>query len=68
MLKANIIQPSSSPWYAPIIMIPKPDGTKRFCVDFRKLNAVTITDPFPVPRIYDILDTFNTAECLSNFF
>ena len=66
MLKANIIRPSSSPWSAPIIMIPKPDGTKRFSVDFHKPNAVTITDPFPVPRIYEILDTFNDVEWFSN--
>ena len=67
MLKANIFWPSSSPWSAPIIMIPKHDGTKRLCVDFRKLNAVTITDPFAVPRIYDFLDTFNDIEWFSNF-
>ena len=58
MLKANIIRPSSSPWAAPLILIPKPDGSKRFCVDFPKLNAVNIPDPFAVPRTDDILDIF----------
>ena len=56
MLDANIIRPSSSPWSSPVIMIPKPDGSIRFCVDYRKLNACTENDHFPMPRIDDIFD------------
>ena len=56
MLKAKIIQPSNSPWSAPVLMIPKKNGEYRFCIDFRKLNAVTEQDSFPLPRIDDILD------------
>ena len=66
LLKANIILLSSSPWSAPIVLVPKPDGTKRFCVDFRKLNAVTIQDPFPMPRIDDILDRLNNVKWYTN--
>ena len=56
MLMAKIIQPSNSPCSAPVLMIPKKNGEYRFCIDFRKLNAVTEQDSFPLPRIDDILD------------
>ena len=56
MLKAKIIQPSNSPWSAPVLMIPKKNGEYRFCIDFRKLNTITEQDSFPLPRIDDILD------------
>jgi hypothetical protein len=64
LLKAGIIRPSKSPWSAPVIMIPKPPGPdgkieKRFCTDFRALNAVTPQDHHPLPRIDDILDRLN---------
>ncbi|CAF0835099.1 unnamed protein product [Brachionus calyciflorus] len=56
MLKANIIRHSTSPWSAPALMVPKKDGTLRFCVDYRLLNQITIQDPFPVPRTDDVFD------------
>jgi len=57
----GIIQPSESPWNAPLVVVPKkPDASGnpqfRVCVDFRRLNQLTIEDAFPIPRIYEILD------------
>ena len=46
MLRLGVIEQSSSPWAAPVVMIPKPDKTFRFCVDYRKLNEVTIPNAF----------------------
>ena len=58
MLEAGVIRPSNSPWSAPVIIIPKKDGTKRMCVDYRKLNAITTLEVWPLPVIRDILDIF----------
>ena len=55
MLAADIIRPSVSPWSSPIVIVPKKDGSKRFCVDFRKLNAVTKPNSYPLPKIDEIL-------------
>ena len=56
MLKNNIIEPSQSEWSSPCILVPKPDGTFRFCTDFRKLNAVTKADSYPWPRVNNCID------------
>lgn len=61
MLDKDIIRPSSSPWASPVVLVPKKTGGYRFCVDYRKLNAVTKKDNYPLPRIDDILDTLNNS-------
>jgi hypothetical protein len=55
MMKHKIIRPSKSPWASPVILISKKDETSRFCVDYRKLNSLTIRDVYPLPRINDLL-------------
>ena len=62
MLASNVIRPSNSPW---VVMVRKKDGSLRFCVDFRQLNAATVKDAHPLPRIDDLLDTLHGARWLS---
>ena len=59
---ADIIKPSKSPWSSPVVLVTKPDGTARFCVDNRKLNAFTKKDAYPIPRIDDTLDALGKAK------
>ena len=54
MLREGVIQPSHSPWAAPIVLVPKKDGSLSICIDYRKLNTVTTSDPFPIPRVEDL--------------
>lgn len=65
MLEKDIIRESSSPWAAPIVMVRKKTGEWRFCVDFRKLNAATHKDAFPLPRIEETLTSLAKAEWFS---
>lgn len=65
MLNAGIIRPSSSPWASPVLLIPKKTGDMRFCVDYRKLNAVTERDNYPLPRIQDIFDSLGGSAVFS---
>uniref|UniRef100_A0AAR2K9W7 Integrase catalytic domain-containing protein n=1 Tax=Pygocentrus nattereri TaxID=42514 RepID=A0AAR2K9W7_PYGNA len=53
LLKHGLAVPSSSPWSSPCLLVPKPDGTYRLCTDYRRLNAITVPDSFPLPRIDD---------------
>lgn len=55
MLEEDVIEECESAWAAPALLIPKKDGTFRFCVDYRKLNSITKSDSYPLPVIDDIL-------------
>ncbi|KAL0148642.1 hypothetical protein M9458_056082, partial [Cirrhinus mrigala] len=61
LLKNGLAKHSYSPWSSPCLLVPKPDGTFRFCTDFRKVNAVTVPDSYPLPRMEDCVDNIGSA-------
>ncbi|OWZ04432.1 hypothetical protein PHMEG_00023673 [Phytophthora megakarya] len=61
-LSLGHIRPSISPWESPVLMIRKPDGGIRFCIDYRRLNTVTGKDCYPIPLIGDILDVLGNTK------
>ena len=74
MLESGVIQPSNSPWSSPVCMVRKKDGSFRLCIDYRRMNAVTVKDAFPVPDVKDALDSlrgakyFATIDLLSGYW
>jgi hypothetical protein len=62
LLKKGYICPSVSPWGAPVLFVKKKDGTLRLCIDFRKLNKVTVKNKYHFPRIDDLFDQLGCAD------
>jgi hypothetical protein len=73
LLKAGIIVPSQSNWAFPLVIVRKKTGEIRVCIDYRSLNAITVRDVYPIPRLDDILDSFHgvvyftTLDCASGY-
>jgi RNase H-like domain found in reverse transcriptase/Reverse transcriptase (RNA-dependent DNA polymerase)/Aspartyl protease len=62
LLEKRLIRPSNSPYAAPILFVRKKDGGLRMCVDYRKLNDITIKDKYPLPRMEEMLDQLSGAK------
>jgi putative transposase len=74
MLASGVVEEAQSPWASPVVLASKKDGTYRFCVDYRRLNAVTVKDSFPIPHVQDMIDAlgkgriFTTLDVASGFW
>ena len=74
MLEQGIIRPSCSPYASPVVLVKKPSGKLRVCIDYRSLNSITKKDSFPLPRIDSTLDAlvgsrfYNVMDLASGFF
>ena len=67
MLDAGVIWPSNSPWCNAVVLVRKKDGSLRFCIDFRKLNSLTVKDSHPLPCICETLESLAGAAHFSTF-
>ena len=74
MLKLEVIEPSQSEWASPVVLIPKPDGSPQFCIDYRQLTERTVRDSYPLPRMDDCLESlgdahfFSTSDCNAGYW
>ena len=66
MLQNGIIEQSQSQWSCPCILVPKADSSYQFCTGFRRVNAVTKSDSYPIPRVDDCIDQRGHAQYISN--
>lgn len=65
LLKKGLAQPSTSPYGAPVLFVPKPDGTLRMVIDYRALNRLTVKDSYPIPQISELIDQLRDAKVFS---
>ncbi|GFT43635.1 retrovirus-related Pol polyprotein from transposon 17.6 [Trichonephila clavipes] len=65
LLRQNVIEEFESPYAAPVVLVPKPNGKVRLCVDYRKLNSVTKVDAYPLPRMDDLLNEATPTSFMS---
>ena len=74
MLKSEVIVESHTPWASNLVLVEKSDGKLRPCVDFRPLNKITISDPYPIPRIEQVIHRvagksfYSTLDSASGFW
>ena len=66
MLDAGVIRPSNSPWCNAVVLVRKKDGSLRFCIDFRRLNSLTVKDSYPLPRICETLESLAARLASTN--
>ena len=62
MLRAGVIEPPQSEWASPVVLVPKTDGSLRFCIDYRRVNAITVRDTYPLPRMDECIDSLGDAS------
>ena len=67
LLENDFIEPSQSNYSSPCILVPKSNGTYRMCTDYPKVNSVTKTDSFPIPRIDDCIDKVGYSKYVTKF-
>jgi transposase InsO family protein len=67
MLSDGLIEESDSEWSSPVVMVPKSDKTFRTCVDYRRVNDMTIIGNFPLPRIDDLIDKIGKSKFMTKF-
>ena len=65
LLDKGFVQPSVSPWGAPVLFVKKKDGTLRMCIDYRQINKITVKNKYPLPRIEDLFIQLKGASVFS---
>ena len=65
MLRLRVIEESRSAWSSPVVLVPKTDGTFRFCNDFRRLNEASQFDAYPMPRVDELIERLGPARYLT---
>jgi len=69
-----VVEPSTGEWASPVVLVPKPDGLVRFCIEYRKLNLMTVKDAYPIPRMDECIDSigdarvFSTVDCNAGYW
>jgi hypothetical protein len=64
-MKVEVIEPATSEWASPIVLVSKADGSTRFCVDYRRLIAITVRDSYPLPNMDECIDSLVYSKILT---